>query len=202
MNFSSCSMRKPLLHTLTIIQYLHTLVPSPHDQQSPIFPNSHPIQHPTLNPYHNSACPPPYGTQTATYIPQTKSLSFQQQLPSTLNPNMWPIPHTSISNQTIPHNPYQAHTTCTQSNPYIPTTYPYYQNTSATNQPQWPRQTNPWPDLSYPNHYILNPQQNPYNQTNTSHDNHFAQSFSKGLKLEFPKFDGENPRGWIRQAEK
>jgi hypothetical protein len=30
----------------------------------------------------------------------------------------------------------------------------------------------------------------------------FAQSFSKGLKLEFPRFDGDNHVGWLRQAEK
>jgi hypothetical protein len=30
----------------------------------------------------------------------------------------------------------------------------------------------------------------------------FAQAFSKGLKLEFPRFDGDNPVGWLRQAEK
>jgi hypothetical protein len=30
----------------------------------------------------------------------------------------------------------------------------------------------------------------------------FAQTFSKGLKLEFPIFDGDNPVGWLRQAEK
>jgi hypothetical protein len=44
--------------------------------------------------------------------------------------------------------------------------------------------------------------QQPYQNTNTSLDHTFAQSFSKGIKLEFPKFDGGNPAGWLRQAEK
>jgi hypothetical protein len=40
-------------------------------------------------------------------------------------------------------------------------------------------------------------------QLDTGSDrNNFAQAFSKGLKLEFPRFDGENPIGWLRQAEK
>jgi hypothetical protein len=30
----------------------------------------------------------------------------------------------------------------------------------------------------------------------------FAQSFSKDLKLEFPRFEGENPISWLRQEEK
>jgi hypothetical protein len=32
-------------------------------------------------------------------------------------------------------------------------------------------------------------------------DHTFAQSFRKGIKLDFPKFDGENPAGWFRQAK-
>lgn len=32
--------------------------------------------------------------------------------------------------------------------------------------------------------------------------NHYGHSFSKGPKLEFPKFDGDNPEAWIRKAEK
>jgi hypothetical protein len=40
-------------------------------------------------------------------------------------------------------------------------------------------------------------------QLDTDSDrNNFAQAFSKGLKLEFPRFDGKNPVGWLRQAEK
>jgi hypothetical protein len=125
-------------------------------------PPSHPYSY-SVSP-HSSAQPtrpvitqlskfPPYTASNTSPIPQlgmptslwnpnsniqtlNQSLSFPQQLPNILNPNMWPIPHISISNQTIPHNPYQAHTTYTQPNTYIPTTYPYYQNTPATNQPQ------------------------------------------------------------------
>ena len=32
--------------------------------------------------------------------------------------------------------------------------------------------------------------------------NQFRRSIARGPKLEFPKFNGENPLGWIRQAEK
>jgi hypothetical protein len=40
-------------------------------------------------------------------------------------------------------------------------------------------------------------------QTNNSADrNNFSQAFSKGLKLEFPRFGGDNPVSWQRQAEK
>jgi hypothetical protein len=37
----------------------------------------------------------------------------------------------------------------------------------------------------------------PYNTTTTNqtHDHSFAHSFSKGIRLEFPRFDGENPIG-------
>jgi hypothetical protein len=44
----------------------------------------------------------------------------------------------------------------------------------------------------------------PPNTPNTTqtHDHSFAHSFSKGIKLEFPRFDGDIPIGWLRQAEK
>jgi hypothetical protein len=38
--------------------------------------------------------------------------------------------------------------------------------------------------------------------TNLNHDHTFAQSLSKGIKLEFSRFVWENPIGWLRHAEK
>jgi hypothetical protein len=115
---------------------------------------------------------------------------------------MWPIPNTPY-NHSIPQNPYQAYSTYTQPIPYILTTYPYYQQPSSSGQQNWPRQQIDWLEPNYTTQYPpqtqppLNHQIN-YGQT----ENHFAQAFSKGIKLEFPKFNGDNPMGWLRQAEK
>jgi hypothetical protein len=107
-----------------------------------------------------------------------------------------------MHNQTLTQNPYQTYITYTQPSPYIRTTYPYYQNPPPSSQPQWPRHIITWSDTSYPNQYTLQPHHTHYQNTNTNQDNHFAQSFIKGIKLEFPKFDGDNPKGWLRQVEK
>ena len=32
--------------------------------------------------------------------------------------------------------------------------------------------------------------------------NYYGQAFSNGPKLEFPKFDGDNPEAWIRKVER
>jgi hypothetical protein len=39
-----------------------------------------------------------------------------------------------------------------------------------------------------------------HNEPQTDRTN-VAQAFSKGLKLEFPRFDGDNLVGWLRQAK-
>jgi hypothetical protein len=58
------------------------------------------------------------------------------------------------------------------------------------------------------NTYTPNPNLQPNHQTTQFHTEqqpnrtNFAQAFSKGLKLEFPRFDGDNPVGWLGQAEK
>jgi hypothetical protein len=95
------------------------------------------------------------------------------------------------------------------------TTYQQYPSyTQPYTTPPWPRGPPTWPK-----NYTLEYQPQQYQQPHTLHHpyqgqnplvppdpptdrSQFAQSFSKGLKLEFPRFDGENPSGWLRQAEK
>jgi hypothetical protein len=133
---------------------------------------------------------PQFGMPTCLW-PQTHSntsLSFQSQTPNISNPHtstFFQAPNTYT--QTI-----QAHTQHPQphyyhhNQPYPP----YYTQ-------QWPHQNLGWPEPPPPY-----PNQTHYNPNNQNHDHSFAQSFNKGLKLEFPRFDGENPIGWLRQAEK
>jgi hypothetical protein len=122
----------------------------------------------------------------------------QHQTPYT-NP---PLPQYMPINTTTTVPQYQAIQTYTQATP-IYQSLPYQYNNSY--QPQhttyWPGPNPVWPEQ---NPYQTNfTQSNNYNnQQTTHHDNSFAQAFSKALKIEFPKFDGENPMGWLRQVEK
>jgi predicted component of type VI protein secretion system len=80
---------------------------------------------------------------------------------------------------------------------------PNHQHSSSSGQLNWPRNHITWPEPTYTNPYTPQHQTQPtYQNTTTHNEHHFAQSFSKGLKMEFSKFDGNNPRGWLRQAEK
>jgi hypothetical protein len=153
---------------------------------------------------------PLYGMPTTSWIPTSSynptlntSLSFQPQTPQLITQSPWPTTvNPSYYYQTQPHNPpnphpYQAYTIFTQPSTHIPTSYPYHTQPPHTNQLQWPRPQVAWPEFSNPQpqlaHQTLHPSQ---------HENQFAQAFSKGIKLDFPKFDGENPMGWLQQAEK
>jgi hypothetical protein len=80
------------------------------------------------------------------------SLSFQQQPFHTSNQAMWPIPNSSNQHTPLP-NTYQANTTYTQPSPYIPTTYPYYQQPTSSGHPNWPRPQTTWPKTNYTNQY-------------------------------------------------
>jgi hypothetical protein len=121
---------------------------------------------------------------------------------------MLPLPNTStFPPQTQPQTTYtpqmfQASKTYIQQGPYIPTTRPYYQQPPHTTQTPWHQPQLTWIDntnsFQAPQLQNQQPYQNPPNPT----DHNFAQSFSKGIKLEFPKIDGDNPAGWLRQAEK
>jgi predicted component of type VI protein secretion system len=53
---------------------------------------------------------------------------------------------------------------------------------------------------TFPNPNTTHPNQFQHEQQSDRQT--FAQAFSKGLKIEFPKFDGDNPVGWLRQTEK
>jgi hypothetical protein len=60
-----------------------------------------------------------------------------------------------------------------------------------------------WPEITYPQQQYYTTNHNSLNHTQYNQpDHHFAQAFSKGIKLDFPKFDRENHVGWLRQAEK
>jgi hypothetical protein len=112
----------------------------------------------------------------------SQSISFQAQTPTTI-----PLPQASTF--------FQATNTYTQPIPaYTQQQPPYYYQYNQPVNPcypqQWPRPHTGWPEPI--------PNLTTYRQPTTSNQNNdhgFAQSFSKGLKLEFPKLEGENPIG-------
>jgi predicted component of type VI protein secretion system len=152
----------------------------------------------------------PTQPQTLHTKPPNISESPQFGMPTSLSPITQPRPSLSFH----PNNPntsstpntlafFQATNTYTQPIPhYTQQPYPYYNQYPQTYSPQlnqqWPRPIYGWSDQPH----LQTPQ--PPNTPNTTqtHDHSFAHSFSKGIKLEFPRFDGDIPIGWLRQAEK
>jgi hypothetical protein len=80
------------------------------------------------------------------------------------------------------------------------TSYPH-QSSSTTNYLQRPKLL--WHETTYPQQqYHPQIHHSTYQTTHTTPDHQLVQSCSNGIKLDFPRFDGDNPAGWLRQAEK
>jgi hypothetical protein len=227
---SAVGWNSPLCQGLSApsITYMHHARPgpsTPHEPHphltaktpfttKPILSSAHTTTYPDKSPYSMPAS----SWSLSTPIPQAsipptsqvQSLTFQPQSPPTPPPQL-----------TIP--PFSTYTTYSPSYsatayPQIPPrtifpTYPHHRPyytqypIHSTFQPQpttgnlWSRPHHLWPDQIGIQQTINQPQPTNLPPPNQTQENSFAHSFSRSLKMEFPKFDGETPMGWIRQVQ-
>jgi hypothetical protein len=185
-------------------------------QMTSLPPHTPPIYHSNKTNFPSTTLPPPENPQfsvpTSLWPPTSSpSITLQPQFQQHFNPIQTSYPTiTAISTYTQPSR---------QQYPYPQTPYqqPNYYPQPYYPQHQWSRPQSTQPetytlDYQTPNQH-LNPHPHTIPHQNNGHNpqfqhehqgdrGNFTQAFSKDLKIEFPKFDGDNPIGWLRQAEK